>query len=55
MKVLINEFSIASGRITTTGMGESQPVATNKTPEGRAENRRVEAIVSGEYSELLKK
>ncbi len=55
MKVLLNEFGIAAARITTTGMGESQPIASNSTPEGRAQNRRVEAIVSGKYSELLKK
>lgn len=29
-------------RIMTRGMGESQPVASNDTAEGRAENRRVE-------------
>ncbi|KPP97778.1 OmpA family protein [Marinobacter sp. HL-58] len=55
MKVLINEFSIDSDRINTTGMGESQPIASNDTAEGRAKNRRVEAIVSGEYSEIIKK
>jgi outer membrane protein OmpA-like peptidoglycan-associated protein len=29
-------------RLTTLGLGESQPLATNATPEGRAQNRRVE-------------
>ena len=32
-------------RMTTMGYGESDPIATNKTPEGRARNRRVEVII----------
>jgi outer membrane protein OmpA-like peptidoglycan-associated protein len=33
-------------RITTTGMGESVPVASNDTAAGRQQNRRVEIIIS---------
>jgi outer membrane protein OmpA-like peptidoglycan-associated protein len=33
-------------RIVTRGMGESHPIATNDTPEGRALNRRVEIILT---------
>lgn len=33
-------------RFAVQGMGESQPIATNATPEGKAQNRRVEIRVS---------
>jgi outer membrane protein OmpA-like peptidoglycan-associated protein len=36
---------ISEDRLTTAGFGESQPIADNKSPEGRANNRRVEIIV----------
>jgi outer membrane protein OmpA-like peptidoglycan-associated protein len=39
---------IAAGAITSRGLGEASPVAPNDSPEGRAKNRRVEIIVSGE-------
>jgi len=32
-------------RVVTRGMGESQPVATNDTAEGRSRNRRVEIVL----------
>jgi len=33
--------------ITTQGFGPSQPIASNDTPAGRQQNRRVELVVSG--------
>lgn len=33
---------VQSARIATRGFGETQPIASNDTPEGRAANRRVE-------------
>ena len=33
-------------RIYTQGMGETQPIASNDTPEGRAQNRRVEILLT---------
>jgi outer membrane protein OmpA-like peptidoglycan-associated protein len=41
--VLVRD-GVDPSRITTRGEGETRPVATNDTPEGRAQNRRVEII-----------
>jgi outer membrane protein OmpA-like peptidoglycan-associated protein len=41
---------VSPSRITTFGRGESSPVASNDTPEGRAQNRRVEIIVEPDDS-----
>lgn len=38
---------IPSAKITTIGKGETQPVATNKTKEGRQKNRRVDIEFKG--------
>ncbi len=42
--MLVKEFSIDAAAIETEGKGETQPVADNKTKEGKAANRRVEFI-----------
>jgi len=39
---------IDADRLATRGLGKSDPVASNATPEGRAQNRRVEFNVVGE-------
>ena len=36
---------VPSGRISAIGRGEDQPIASNLTPDGRAQNRRVEIII----------
>lgn len=37
---------IAAGNVTSQGFGSANPVASNDTPEGKAQNRRVEIAVS---------
>lgn len=41
---LINLYNIPAGRLQTDGKGSSVPVADNTTPDGKAQNRRVEFI-----------
>ena len=47
----VKEYMVAKGvpaaKITMLGKGETQPVATNKTKEGRAKNRRVDIEFKG--------
>ncbi len=42
--VLVTQFKIDAGRLTTAGLGATKPVDTNDTPQGRAQNRRVELV-----------
>jgi peptidoglycan-binding protein ArfA len=37
---------IAPGQVTSSGVGSADPIAGNDTPDGRAQNRRVEITVS---------
>ncbi|POA17130.1 hypothetical protein C1886_23455 [Pseudomonas sp. FW300-N1A1] len=39
------EQGLAPDKVTSLGVGESQPVADNATEEGRAKNRRVELVI----------
>ncbi len=38
---------VSSSNVTATGFGLNHPVADNSTPQGRAQNRRVNLVVSG--------
>ena len=44
-KVLVDKLSIDTARVSAKGFGEANPVASNKTAEGREQNRRVVAVV----------
>ena len=47
VKAYLVSKGIETNRVYTEGKGEAQPVADNKTKEGRAKNRRVEIEVVG--------
>jgi outer membrane protein OmpA-like peptidoglycan-associated protein len=42
---ILRESGVPGGRIAAVGRGEDQPIASNLTPQGRAQNRRVEIII----------
>jgi len=44
VKGALAALGIAADRMTTDGLGQTKPLASNDTPQGRAENRRVEFV-----------
>lgn len=46
VKVQIVNTGMAEPEVRALGLGETQPVASNDTPEGRSENRRVVIVVT---------
>lgn len=46
VRAYLVERGVKPDRIKSVGRGEANPVATNDTPEGRANNRRVEIVIN---------
>ncbi|WP_298260299.1 OmpA family protein [uncultured Litoreibacter sp.] len=42
---VLRDAGVANGRLRVKGQGESQPVASNDSAAGRAQNRRVEIVI----------
>lgn len=46
------EAKVKPQNVVAAGYGQFDPIATNKTPKGRAENRRIEIVLLPDLSEL---
>jgi chemotaxis protein MotB len=53
-RILTTDGKIDPVRVIAAGRGDTQPVASNDTPEGRAKNRRTEIILTPNLGELFK-
>ena len=51
---LFNDNGVGAERLTAIGYGETRPVETNTTPEGRARNRRVSILIDSDRPEVPK-
>jgi len=45
MQYLRQSLLISAGRIQSMGFGSDKPIASNKTKDGRAKNRRIDIII----------
>ena len=52
-RILIADASMNPKRIQAVGRGDTQPVAGNDTPEGRAKNRRTEIVLTPQLDKIL--
>ena len=46
MAAILTGNGVEAWRVQTAGVGYNQPVASNDTPGGRAQNRRVEIVIT---------
>jgi len=44
VKVLTSKYNIDPARLDSKGLGPLSPIASNRSPNGRAKNRRVELV-----------
>jgi chemotaxis protein MotB len=53
VRILTDEYSVQPTQVSAAGRGEFFPKASNDTPEGRAQNRRTEIILSPKLDEVM--
>lgn len=52
VRILVNDYKVDPRNVVASGHSMYDPMATNSTPEGRAQNRRTEIILSPKLDEL---
>jgi chemotaxis protein MotB len=45
VRLLIQDYRLAPERLSAAGYAEYHPIASNLTPEGRAQNRRIDVVI----------
>jgi chemotaxis protein MotB len=50
MELLSKRFGIPENRLAIVGFADTDPEASNDTPEGRAKNRRVDVVILNQYA-----
>jgi chemotaxis protein MotB len=50
VRLLILRYSFSPDRLSAAGYAEYHPIATNQTPQGRAQNRRVDVVIVTEHT-----
>ena len=48
VRAYLVQSGVAAAAVSAQGLGKSEPIASNDTPDGRQKNRRVELVVSGD-------
>ncbi len=54
VSILSQNPNVIKSNLTAAGRGEFSPIASNDTPEGRAQNRRIEVILSPKWDKISK-
>ncbi len=49
VRLLIQHYQFSPQRLSAAGYAEYHPIASNQTPEGRAQNRRLDVVVLSEH------
>jgi OOP family OmpA-OmpF porin len=44
-RFFVDNFELSADQLTTEGLGEARPIASNATAQGRRANRRVDVLI----------